>query len=127
MSLVALFLSSPLLSVLPVLTWGWPTVLVDEWPFAMFCCSCPIAWLALGCVLWLTKPLALSAPEGCSTLADLACSCAPRPFRIADDDQHAVTEDYVWTRIQAIIADVTGVEPDRVTKEARLAEDLGLG
>jgi len=76
---------------------------------------------------WLTSPLAASWPKGLCTVGDLSQAILQMHYGRVVRREHGFSRDEVWCILQEIVAGVLGIDRERITPEARFAEDLGAG
>jgi hypothetical protein len=76
---------------------------------------------------WLTSPLAASWPKGLFTVGDLSQAILQMHYGRVVRREHGFSRDEVWCILQEIVAGVLGIDRERITPEARFAEDLGAG
>jgi acyl carrier protein len=76
---------------------------------------------------WLTSPLAACWPRGLGTVGDLSRAILQMHYGRVVKREHPFSREDVWCILQEIVAGVLGVDPQRVTPEARFVEDLGVG
>jgi acyl carrier protein len=83
--------------------------------------------LALLAGLRLTRALASEVPPDCATIRGLVQRILRMDFRRVQEQVGSVNEREVWWVLRGIIVEMLGVAPERVTPQARLVEDLGMG
>jgi acyl carrier protein len=76
---------------------------------------------------WLTRPLARFWPRGLHSVGDLADFVMQQHYGKVVKKEQGFSRDEVWCILQDIVAGVLRVDRQRVTPEARFAEDLGAG
>jgi acyl carrier protein len=76
---------------------------------------------------WLTRPLARFWPRGLHSIGNLADFIIWRHYGLVVTREHGFSRDEVWCILQDIVAGVLHVDRERVTRDARFAEDLGAG
>ena len=82
-----------------------------------------VFWLIL--LRWLARPLAVCWPSGMDTLGDLARWVAREHYGELIACEKRFNSEEVWCILQKIVADVVGIDPNKVTKQSRFVEDLG--
>jgi acyl carrier protein len=76
---------------------------------------------------WLTRPLARFWPRGLQTIGNLADFVIQQHYGKVVRKEQGFSRDEVWCILQDIVAGVLHVDRERVTRDARFAEDLGAG
>lgn len=77
--------------------------------------------------VWLTTPLAVVWRPDIPTVGDLARAVVAINFTNWSQPQRPWSDDEIWNALRQIVAEVLGVDPAKVTREARFVEDLGAG
>jgi hypothetical protein len=76
--------------------------------------------------VWLTTPLAVVWRPDIPTVGDLARAVVATNYG-DPAERRPWSEEQIWNTLRQIIADVLGVDPAQVTREARFVDDLGAG
>jgi acyl carrier protein len=92
--------------------------------------ACPLVFFAMLAFLCLydrlCAPYAVCVPEGCATMRGLVQTLLGKNYGQLAAEYRTVNEAEVWQALCATVGSHFGVEPDTLTPQTRLDDDLGM-